>query len=234
MRIGLLILGSMAVLACGPAVGGGTETDSTSAASSSSTADESSGSAAMCEDYANEEASSPVPMVIVNDTDGFLMLEVNCGLDFLEMADEMGGTYPGDFCSMSCEDEFEFGCIVCDGCATDSYHMVAPGETYELEWPGYLYEHVSPPRDCFSEEFCSESCQVVRGGEARGMITARVTAVLQADCEADAEDPATCICGADRDCDFHYAPPSGGAFATTTVETSFTADTPSPVLIEFG
>lgn len=239
------MLGSFGVLACGPTVGTGegetdptaaTETSgsSTSGSSSSGAADGSSGSAAMCESYVDEADSASVPLVVVNGTDGFLMLEVNCGLDYLRMDDEMGGTYPGDFCSTTCEDEFEFGCIVCEGCATDSYRMVAPGETHELQWPGRMYERLSPPRACFSAEACGESCQVVRSGEGRGTITAQVTAVLQADCEALADDPTNCICDAEEDCGFQNVSSSREVFPTTTVETSFSADVSGAVLIEFG
>ncbi len=171
---------------------------STSADPGTGTADSSgTGLPAECQGYDNEESTAETTIEFRNDTDASLLLETNCGRDYLSISNDFGWRWPGDFCGTTCQDMFLYGCNACDGCATDSYQVVSPGATLSIPWAGLLYERASPSPSCLRDgSFCNggSSCAVLRNAAPAGDVSVRIVAIRQAACEEVAEDPSTCVC----------------------------------------
>lgn len=211
----------LALAACGPQVSDdpttddptGSTSDSTTTAASVATTDEpgsSSGAAgessetgtpAECDGYDNEAIAGETSIEFRNETEETLLLEVNCGRDYLSITNDLGWRWPGDFCGTTCAELFEFGCQVCDGCAEGAYQLVSPGATLSIPWAGQLYEGATPPATCLSEgSFCNggNSCQVGRNAASGEDVRVRIVAARQSACEAVSDDPTACTCPKDE------------------------------------
>ena len=214
---------ALVAAACGPAVSSGSDSGSGSD-SSSGAVDESSGSSTTsgplpgtsestgtpvdCTVYddAPLEGGPDTPIRLQNDSEGSVLLEINCGIDYLRLQDDQGRTWPGPFCSSTCEEQLAWGCSECGGCATNSYLVVAPGELVELQWGGELYEELLPDPACIGEYgLCNGdmSCRQRQHGIEGAPLFATVSMVRQSVCEAHALDPSQCVCPEPGSCDTH-------------------------------
>lgn len=235
------------LVACGPAVsdetsGSGSSSGSsgpppeTTASSQTSTGEaESSTTGADCTPYDDEPASAEAVLQVHNVGDAAVLLEINCGWDFLRLRNIMEWAWPGPFCTDTCENQRQYGCSLCDGCAEGAFLVIQPGASFDFMWPGMLFETVTPPLACSGEYgFCEGStCPMQRDPVGAGSVEVSVATVLQADCEALAADPALCACpDAQETCDTTVdltEQPS-----QTTATTRFAPGSDTVVVIEVG
>lgn len=232
--------------ACGPNVpvedtGNADETSPTSDPSESGTTDPGTDTLTSgidtgpsCEGFEDERGEiAPTVFEIRNEGIEPVLLPMPCGLDYLTVTSEQDWRWPGGWCTDTCENQFQYGCSVCDGCASAAYIRIDPGGFFRVEWRGFLYEDVSAPEACFTQGVCAETCPRLRLPSPETLLEVTVVAATLADCEAVESDPSDCACMVNDEgwCDFY-----GNESAPITLEatTTFTfAPGPEPISIVF-
>lgn len=235
-----LSLGVGLWLGCAPQVDGGAGdagsesapstgegTSSTGGGSSITAQSEDSGMPpSVCESFA-DDALPPeggATLEFRNTSATSILLQTNCGLDYIAVENPAGWRWPGGFCADTCEGQFEFGCSACEGCAEGSFRVLGPGASIELGWSGELYETANPPQSCVGEyPLCGRgSCPVLRAASEGEEITIRIAAAWQADCEEAALDPSFCSCPEGMTCDVYVD--AEGLGPTTAFEVTAVVD----------
>jgi hypothetical protein len=183
-----------------------------------------------CEQFLDaREEGRPVAIRIVNVGERPILLDSPCSsTDFLALATRSGWTWPAGHCVSTCEGEFASGCSVCGPCVSAMYDVVMPGAFLEVEWPGILYEHVTPPQECFPFGSCGDGCPRARVDFAEA-IAVDVEAIAYDDCAAQETDPSVCTCAEAQTCQTHGSVPIAPTLSNAV---AYEPGAPGPIIIE--